>query len=298
MAGNRTYYTKYLFVVNPISGDRDKDNILEQIQTFSEQHKLQQLTLKTTGGEDEQEIRTAIREFDPEVVVAVGGDGTVNLVSKIIAGTELVLGIVPMGSGNGLSKDLGIPQNNPEKSLNLLFQSNARPIDTLTANGHFFLHLCDIGFNARIVKLFNKGSSRGLLSYMRFTIKEFYKYKTSYYEITTDNGEFRGKAFMVTVANSNQFGSNLTINPGGLVDDGLFEVIVIKKFPRKKALRLFLHLLFKRINFSPYCIILKCREANISCKKKKILQYDGEIAEEVQHVKIKINPQNLKVIIP
>ena len=298
MSISRIFFAKYLFVVNPISGDRNKENILEQIQTFSEAHKLQQLIVKTTGGDDEKEIRIAIKEFEPDVVVAVGGDGTVNLVAKIVAGTNLVLGIVPMGSGNGLSKDLNIPQNNIDKSLNLLYQSNAHPIDTLTANGHFFLHLCDIGFNARIVKLFNRGSSRGLLSYIKFTLKEFYKYKTSYYEIATDMGEFRGKAFMVTVANSNQFGSNLTINPGGAVDDGLFEVIIIKKFPRKKALRLFLQLLFKRINFSPYCIILKCRKAKISCKKKKTLQYDGEIADEVQHVEVEIHPRNLKVIIP
>lgn len=298
MGGDKIYFTKYLFIVNPISGDRSKENILEHIQKFAEENELQQLTVKTTGEDDEKEIKAAIREFNPEVVVAVGGDGTVNLVAKIIEGTDLVLGIVPMGSGNGLSKDLNIPQNSLDKSLNLLYQSNARPIDTLTANGHFFLHLCDIGFNARIVKLFNKGSSRGLLSYIKFTLKEFYKYKTSYYEIETDNGEFRGKAFMITVANSNQFGSNLTINPGGAVDDGIFEVIIIKKFPRKKALRLFLHLLFKRINFSPYCIILKCRKAKISCKKKKTLQYDGEIADEVQHVEVEIRPRNLKVIIP
>lgn len=298
MTGNKTYFSKYLFIVNPISGDRNKENILEHIQTFSEQNNVQQLTVKTTGEDDEKEIKAAIEEFDPQVVVAVGGDGTVNLVARIIAGTGLVLGIVPMGSGNGLSKDLNIPQNNLDKAFNLLFQSNTNAIDTLTANGHFFLHLCDIGFNARIVKLFNRGKSRGLLSYIKFTVKEFYKYKTSYYEIATDNGEFRGKAFMITVANSNQFGSNLTINPGGVCDDGIFEVIIIKKFPRKKALRLFLQLLFKRINFSPYCIILKVRKAEISCRKKKTLQYDGEIADEVQKVKIKIHPQNLKVLVP
>lgn len=298
MSRNKIYFSKYLFIVNPISGDRDKESILEHIQKFSEKNQLRQLTVKTTGEDDAREIRTAIKEFDPEVVVAVGGDGTVNLVAEIIAGTDLVLGIVPMGSGNGLSKDLNIPQNNLDKSFNLLYQSNYKAIDTLTANGHFFLHLCDIGFNARIVKLFNKGGSRGLLSYMKFTIREFYKYKTSYYEVQTDNGEFTGKAFMITVANSNQFGSNLMINPDGAVNDGLFEVIIIKKFPRKRALRLFLQLLLKRIKFSPYCIILKCREAKIVCRKKKTLQYDGEISDEVQQVAIKIFPQNLKVIVP
>lgn len=298
MAEKKIYFSKYLFIVNPISGDRDKADILESIQKFSEEHEIQQLILKTTGEDDENEVKKAIREYQPEVVVAVGGDGTVNLVAKQTAGTNLVLGIIPMGSGNGLAKDLNIPQNNLEKAFNLLFQSHTQRIDTLTVNGKFFMHLCDIGFNARIVKLFNKGSSRGLLAYMKFTIKEFYKYRTTRYEIVTDNGNFRGKAFMITVANSNQFGSNLTINPGGECDDGIFEVIIIKNFPRKKALRLFLQLLFKRINFSPYCIILKCREATITCRKKKTLQYDGEISGEVTSAEVKIFPKNIAVIVP
>ena len=298
MAEKINYFNKYLFVVNPISGDRDKEDILEDIQTLSQQHEIQQFVLKTTGKDDENEVKKAIEEYQPEVVVAVGGDGTVNLVAEQIAGTKLILGIIPMGSGNGLSKDLNIPQNNFEKAFNLLFQSNTKLIDTLTVNDRFFMHLCDIGFNARIVKLFNKGSSRGLLSYMKFTVKEFYKYRTSRYEIVTDNGNFSGKAFMITVANSNQFGSNLTINPGGECDDGIFEVIIIKNFPRKKALRLFLQLLFKRINFSPYCIILKCREAKITCRKKKTLQYDGEISGEVQRAEVKIFHKNIGVIVP
>ena len=160
------------------------------------------------------------------------------------------------------------------------------------------MHLCDIGFNARIVKLFNKGKSRGLTAYMRFTLKEFFKYKTTHYEVVTDNGYFKGKAFMITIANSNQFGSNLTINPNGEMNDGFFEVIIIKRFPRKNVFRLFLQLLFKRINFSPYCIILKCKEATIKSRKKKTFQYDGEIATQVNEVVIQIAPQSLNVIAP
>lgn len=288
---------KILYVVNPISGDRDKEYIFELIQKFSEKHNIAYLIVKTSGDRDEVEIEEAIAQFKPEVVAAVGGDGTMNLVAKLIAGKGIVLGIIPMGSGNGLSKDLNIPQNE-EKALHLLHQPHISPIDTLTANEKFFMHLCDIGFNARIVKLFNKGKSRGLLSYIRFTSQEFFKYKTSRYKVITDNGTFEGKAFMITVANSNQFGSNLMINPNGKWDDGFFEVIIIKRFPRKMAFRLFLLLLFKRINFSPYCITIKCREAKISCKKKKVFQYDGEIAGEVQAVNLKIYPHNLKVILP
>ena len=117
MSQTSHFFHKYLFVVNPISGDKDKDDILSYIQDFCKKRTLTHVIFKTTGEEDEREIRKTIQEDDPEVVVAVGGDGTVNLVAKIVSGTKRVLGIIPMGSGNGLSKDLNIPQNNKERAV-------------------------------------------------------------------------------------------------------------------------------------------------------------------------------------
>lgn len=298
MAKASDSYHRYLFVVNPISGDRKKENILEQLDSFTSKHKIEHKILKTTGENDEEQIKEEIDLYHPDVVVAVGGDGTVNLVARQIVNSDIALGILPMGSGNGLSKDLGIPQLNKNNAFDLLQSPHVIKIDTLEAGGHFFMHLCDIGFNAHIVKLFSKSKSRGLISYIKFTLREFLSYKTSKYKIKTDNGQFEGNAFMITVANSNQFGSNLTINPMGKCNDGLFEVIIIKRFPRKQALKLFLQLLFKRIIFSPHCLTIQCKEAEIICRKKKVLQYDGEIAGEVKKIKIKIHPHSLNVIVP
>lgn len=288
----------FLFIVNPISGDIDKEELLAKIQQFAAENKLEVEIFKTSGDNDEKNLKKYIEDKKPSVVVAVGGDGTVNLAARQIVHTEIILAIIPMGSGNGLSKDLDIPQNDIDAALQVLVGNNLMGMDTLEVEGKFFMHLADIGFNAHIVKLFNKSDSRGLLSYMRFTLREFYNYKTSKYFVKTDDGSFMGKAFMITIANSNQFGSNLTINPNGACDDGFFEVIIIKRFPRKKALGLFFRMLFKRIDFSPYCVILKCREAEIICEKRKTLQFDGEIAGKVKSFKIKINPASLKVLVP
>lgn len=271
---------------------------MEQLDAFTAKRRISHKILKTTGENDEASLKQEITNYDPEVVVAVGGDGTVNFVARQLVHTEKILGIIPMGSGNGLSKDLGIPQSSINNALELLYERSVIKIDTLKADGHFFLHLCDIGFNAHIVKLFSKSKRRGLLSYIKFTLREFSSYKTSKYKIVTDNGHFKGNAFMVTVANSNQFGSNLTINPNGKCNDGLFEVIIIKRFPRKQALKLFLQLVFKRITFSPHCLTIQCKKAEIICTKKKTLQYDGEIVAGVQRVKISIMPRSLHVIVP
>lgn len=289
---------RYLFVINPIAGERDKDDFISLIESESKVYGWSYKIYMTTGKKDALEAKKIIESFDPEVVIAVGGDGTVNMVAEMISGTGRILGIIPAGSGNGLAKDLHIPHNNLKAAFETLLHGQVKEIDTLRANQYFFMHLADIGFNAHIVKLFNKSKSRGLITYIRFVLKEFYSYPNNYYEIETDNGSFHGRAFMITIANSNQFGSNLTINPDGNWSDGQFEVIIIKRFPKKEAFMLFFRLLTKQIKFSPHCIILKCTRAKVICEKKKTLQYDGEIGKRIREANFSIQHKNLKIIVP
>lgn len=289
---------RYLFVVNPISGAVDKSALDELLNDFAQTYKWELKSFNTTGKDDAKRLKELLQAYQPEIVVAVGGDGTVSLVAQQLVGTDMVLGIIPAGSGNGFAKDLGLPQNNFSAALVALMHGRIAKMDTLKANEHFFMHLADVGFNAHIVKLFNKSATRGLITYMRFVVREFFKYPTTYYEIITDNGEFRGNAFMITVANSNQYGSNLTINPDGHWGDGKFEVIIIKRFQKKEAFRIFYRLLTNRIKFSPHCVIIQCTKATVFCEKKKTLQFDGEFAKKVMKVDFSIKPASLQVIIP
>ena len=289
---------RFLFIINPIAGERDKGSFKKLIEEESRIYGWEYEIFSTTGKEDPAEIKKVLESLDPEVVFAVGGDGTVNMVAKILAGSKRILGIIPAGSGNGLAKDLKIPQNNMPAALETLLHGQVKEIDTLRANEHFFMHLADVGFNAHIVKLFNRSSSRGLSTYIRFVLKEFFKYPTHYYDIETDNGSFSGNAFMITVANSNQFGSNLTINPDGDWADGKFEIIIIRPFPKKQALMVFWRLMTKKIKFSPYCIILKCTRAKVRCAKRRTLQFDGEVAKKIKEVNFRIHHRNLRIITP
>lgn len=289
---------RYLFVVNPIAGDNDKEEFAEWISKLAADHGLDFETYYTTGKSDGKEIKLLIDEFNPHIVVAAGGDGTVNLVAQLLLNSDMAMAIIPFGSGNGLAKDLKIPHLDPKDALKIIVKPKVAGIDTLEANGNFFMHISDVGFNAHIVRLFNKGSSRGLFSYMKFTIKEFFKYETFSFKINSDSETIKGHAFMITVANSNQFGSNLTINPNGEYDDGEFEIIIIKRFPRRKILAIMYRLITKRINFSPYTKVIKCKKATIKTKKLKTLQADGEILGRVNQVDIKIHQKSLKVVIP
>jgi diacylglycerol kinase (ATP) len=289
---------RYLFVINPISGEVDKSALDKLLNDFATTYKWDYKTYKTTGNNDPEQLRQLLQEYQPEIAVAIGGDGTVSLVARLLVGTPIVLGIIPGGSGNGFSKDLGLPQNNFSAALVALLHGRIAKMDTLKANEFFFMHLADVGFNAHIVKLFNQSESRGLLTYMRFGLREFFKYPSNYYEVITDNGNFSGYAFMITVANSNKYGSSLTINPDGHWGDGRFEIIIIKQFKKKEALRIFYRLLTKKIKFSPHCHIIQCTRATVYCEKKKTLQYDGEFAKKVRKIDFEILPASLHIIVP
>lgn len=289
---------RYLFVVNPISGAVDKSALEKLLLDFAKTYTWDYKVYKTCGKNDPEQLRVLIDQFQPQIVVAVGGDGTVSFVARQLVGTQIILGIVPAGSGNGFAKDLGLPQNNFSAALVSLLNGRVAKMDTLKANEFFFMHLADVGFNAHIVKLFNQSLKRGLFTYMRFVLQEFFKYPTNYYEIYTDNGEFKGRAFMITVANSNKYGSSLTINPDGHWGDGTFEIIIIKQFKKKEVLRIIYRLITKKIKLSPHCHIIACKKATIYCEKKKTLQYDGEFAKKVRKVEIEILPGSLHVIVP
>jgi YegS/Rv2252/BmrU family lipid kinase len=291
-------FSNALFVLNPIAGGIDKEELVNSLRNFCKTSGLGYKLFRTSGDNDEDKLRLSIDEVHYDVVVAIGGDGTVNLVASVLAGTNKVMGIIPMGSGNGLAKDLNIPQNDPDAALDLLKRPFIRKIDTLKVNDHFFLHLCDLGFNAHVVKLFAKSPRRGMLSYMKFTFTEFFKYNSFSYTLRTDKDDdaVSGKAFMITCANSNKYGSNIVINPVGLMDDGQFEVIIIKDFKWYKIFKMIFLLAIRRIHTWEMTKTVRCRRAHIQLTKKKTLQYDGEVSGKVNEMNISIKPANLEIV--
>lgn len=288
---------RLLFVINPISGDIDKSATEQQLRDFCAVNHFDFSLYPTTGQRDQEQLRQEIDRLHPDAVIAVGGDGTVNLAGTPLIGKDIALGIVPLGSGNGLSKDLKIPQDF-EAALDVIAGFYVHPIDTLELNGHPSLHLSDLGFNALIVKRFSEGEKRGLASYAFHVVREYVSYQPRYYEIKTDREEFKGKAFMVTVANANMFGSNATINPTGKVDDGEFEVCILEEFPKTEGVAILYDLFTAGIHTSLHSRILHCRQASIFNVEEEVTQIDGEPLDLGKHIEVRIRPSSLRVILP
>jgi len=289
-------FKNILFVLNPISGDISKEEVKQLTQKYCETKNLQSEIYETTGKGDENALQLLLqKEFD--LVVAIGGDGTVSLVAKVLNHSDVPLGILPLGSGNGLSKDLGIPQD-IAAALNILGTGKIKAIDSLEVNGHTAFHLCDLGFNARIVKLFCEGETRGPGAYAKIAFQEYMTYEPFTYQIKTDQETFAGPAFMLTIANANAFGSNAAINPEGEVDDGFFEICLIEPFPTTAAIGILYDLYTNAIQKSVYSRVLKCRSAVINKAPGDILQIDGEPVLVGDEINIKLHQRSLKVLVP
>ncbi|MBC3539789.1 diacylglycerol/lipid kinase family protein [Rufibacter sediminis] len=289
---------KILFVINPISGDIDKEEMIEDLKAFCRQHDVAAEVFKTTGEQDEEKLKAKIGEVTPEIVCAVGGDGTVSLVAKSIIKTEVALAIIPQGSGNGLSKDLGIPQNFDE-ALQLLVEHKIVAIDTLDINGLLSIHLCDLGFNALVVNRFCNGETRGPGAYAWIAMQEFMGYEPKKYTILNDgNTIFEGEAFMITITNARAFGSNAAINPTGVINDGNFEICVLEPFPKASSLGILYRLYTDTIDDSVYTHRFSCSSATILNPSGEVSQIDGEPEELGERIEFKAMHQSLRVVLP
>jgi diacylglycerol kinase (ATP) len=284
-----------LFVINPISGDVDKTNLEVELAAFAKENGFTPSFFFTTGRKDKKRLKALINWDTPGLIVAVGGDGTVSLVGDLLINTNKTLGIIPMGSGNGLSKDIGIPQEFDE-ALEVLVEGEVHAIDTLLINGIASLHLSDLGFNALVVKRFAEGQRRGPAAYAWHVMREYVGYQSCEYEVKTADHYFKGKAFMLTIANANMFGSNATINPQGIINDGYFEICILEEFPKTAGIGILYQMFSAEIHQSLHSRIIRCREAIIRNPQKSPIQIDGEPYDNMEELKVSILPSSLRVL--
>lgn len=285
--------TNILFIINPISGTVKKSGVQELIKTHLDLNKFDYTITYTEYPQHATEI--AIKETDNyQIIVAVGGDGTVHEVGIGLINTKTILGILPMGSGNGLARHLKIPMST-KKAIQHLNHYTSKPIDTVKINDTFFLGAGGVGFDAHISNLFAKSNKRGFITYLKISIKEFFSYKEVDYQLNIDGKTIDIKAFLVTFANSNQYGNNAFIAPNSVIDDGWISIVILRKFSLIYALPLAIKLFTKRINSSKFVKEIKVQKAQIISPNQEI-HLDGEPMLIETIINIEVLPRSLNVI--
>lgn len=286
-----------LFVVNPSSGNQWQKNMEKQISGFMENQDLSWDIIQTKGSGDSARIQDAIARLKPEKVVAAGGDGTLNLVAGHLLNKKIPLGIIPAGSANGLAYNLEIPSD-VNKALQKILKNRARAIDVLLLNdNHHCLHLADVGLNARVVKRFEEEGSGGIGGYALHMVKELISKKKSVrFRLKNSPHTKEMKAEMLVISNAKSYGTGALINPKGKIDDGKFEIVLIKPYPWWYLLWLVLSAFTGKLHKMENVITLSTDEAHIAFKKPVDLQVDGEVVEGLRDLKVNLLPGALQVI--
>ena len=289
--------TNILFIINPISGGRGKLAIPDFIDKYIDKDKFNPNFVFTAyiGHAAELAEEAATKNFD--VIVAAGGDGTINEVATKVLKHNKVLGILPLGSGNGLARFLKIPKN-IRYALSIINKLKIDHIDTAEFNGKCFFNLAGIGFDAHLSAVFSKDKKRGLSGYVKLGFQEMFNYKAQNYLINVDGKTYKRKAFAISIANSSQYGNDVYIAPNASVKDGLLDVCIIKPFSILKLPILSYVMLRGTAETSDMVDIIKGRHIYITRETEGAVHVDGEPLQMGKQIEAVVKPLSLKVIVP
>ena len=290
--------TNVFLVINKFAGHHKKINkIKDDVITFLQRNGCHVDHAFTQYGGHATTITADALQKGFELIVAVGGDGTVNEVSQGLKGTAGKMGIIPIGSGNGLARELGISMR-VGKSKRTLLEGKIRHIDVCRINDHPFLCTCGIGFDAQIAWQMDQSASRGFWRYIQLTIRESLRFKSFRINMNVDGTVWNENVFMVTFANISQFGNHAYIAPKAAINDGLIDMVVIKPFHKIWLPVLGLLLFTPAIPLLPFVECHKIKGAELIEADAPRLHYDGEAEKPLFPAAIAIDHATLPVMAP
>ena len=288
---------KFLFVINPVSGDLDKRPFLEALRAQAHRYALEIDCLWTKKEDDAARIRQRVAAFRPDRVAAVGGDGTFQLVATALMEHNLPVGIIPMGSANGMARELGLPEA-PVAALQVFWLSQHTPAMDVIAvdDAYYCFHFADIGFNARLVEDYQEDEARGLKTYARYLLQELPKQEPMRLHIEVGGRAIESQAYLAVLANARRFGTGVLFNPGGNLFDGRFELVLVEEITLGGLLKAGWSAIGD-VDYGDLIKVHSCTALKIELEQAATLQIDGEAIGSVRNLEAKLTPQALPVII-
>ena len=286
------------FIINPISGGRNKRRVEKAIDRFFNKNEFLCKKIYSTFPSHAFELARNEMNLGTDIIVAVGGDGTINEIARALMFSETRLGIIPMGSGNGFARHFGIPLS-ISGAVKRIISGKDIKIDIGFVNGKPFFCTSGIGFDAETGMIYSQFDTRGFISYAFSFFRVFKKYHAKQYEISTDHEKIETEAFFINIANISQLGYHFYIAPGASASDGSLDLVIIREFPKWKGIFLAGYSFFAKIDKSNYVIRRKVKNVKIRTGgDKTIIHIDGE-PEPVKEKEFvySIKHESLRVII-
>lgn len=286
---------RILLVVNPVSGGTDKTELIETVTAEAKSRGMLLEIYETSCDNNEQKIKDLVRTNPPDRVLVAGGDGTIQLMSKIFQGTDTPIGILPAGSANGFAVSLDIPDT-LEEQLSIALGDNLVEIDILEINGHICIHLADMGVNAELIKNYEQGKIRGKLGYALQSIQSLISADFPYtFNVEANGKQYEQTGIMMAIANANKFGTGAMINPHGKINDGKFEVIIFKNFDLEGIIKTLNGQLTPDMEFVD---IISTDHVIVTTTTGVPLQVDGEFIGDTQKTEAKISDYKVWLALP
>ncbi|GGX24333.1 diacylglycerol/lipid kinase family protein [Aquimarina muelleri] len=287
------------FIINPIAGSSNNIVTKDILQKYFVDDKYS-LTIKLSTHK-KHAIKLTKQSIDEgaTIIVACGGDGTVNEVASCIVGTSIKLGIIPTGSGNGLASNLKIPKI-IEKAITLIKQENITQIDVGTINEHYFFSNTGVGFDASVIKNYEASNERTLYNYIKASLKSFRELnKQEEVKISIDNKNTFINPFMIFVSNSNELGYKISLTPKASLRDGLLDAIIIPKISKIKVVVFGVLMLFRKHQILKKAQVFQTKSIHLLRVKGSVFetQIDGELYQiKEKHIFISLKEKSLNVI--
>lgn len=287
---------KICFIVNPISGIGRQKVIEKLIDEELDRTLFDYEIAYTKAAKHAIELAKDAASRNIDIVVAVGGDGSVNETAKGLVNTNTAMAVIPTGSGNGLARHLRIPLD-LKKAMQVINAAKETRIDSIKMNDETFVNVAGVGFDAHIGWEFAKFGKRGFSSYLKVISREFPKYKAQDFELTIDGKSMKKNAYLISFANGSQWGNNAYIAPTADISDGVMDIAILKDFKLHNGIGIGYRLFKKTLDKSSFLEIIKAKEVIV--KQAGIIAHiDGEPIKIGNELRIKVDPLSLRVVIP
>ena len=288
---------KILFIVNPISGSNQKEDLHQLIKDNLDHNKFSFEFVKTEYRGHATELSKQGTADKIDYIIACGGDGTVNEVAEPLVHKDTTMGIIPNGSGNGFAMHIGMGRNS-KKAIHILNEAKQHTIDTCLVNDNFFINLAGVGFDAQIAYEIDNGSKRGFQLYFSTISKEILKFKAQPFIIKSDKRIDQGKYTIIAVANAAMYGYNFTIAPKAELSDGLLDIVLIKKAGLIKTLLSSWRMLNSSLHKSKLVEVIKSKEVTITTQYPSYYHIDGESRKFDSELHFEVVPSSLNMLFP
>ena len=283
------------FIINPISGTHSKDTLPKLIEECLDKKQFQPRILYTEYAGHAAKLAKQCVEEHIDIVVAVGGDGTVNEVARSLVHSTTALAIIPCGSGNGLARHLCLPID-MRKSFDIINRCHIEAFDYGIINDLPFFCTCGMGFDAFISLKFAESGKRGPITYVENVLKEGLKYKPETYEVEDDTGVHHYKAFLIACANASQYGNHAYIAPGATMKDGEMDVIIMEPFNALEAPQIAADLFMKTLSQNSKIKTFRTKKLHIHRSQKGAIHYDGDPIITGKDINISIEHLGIRIV--